>query len=130
MKILIVDDNENVRTAIKYIVSRLSQKFEIYEASHGLDAIKVVSAIHFDIILMDISMGDMDGISTTKQIIEKNPKQNIIGVSMHTDAGDVMKMKEAGAMGYIFKDEVNEKLQETINLILEGRTVFPETKHI
>lgn len=74
MKSLIVDDKLMIREGIKNLLHHFKVIHELHEVSDGLQAIKISSNIDFDIILMDISMPNLDGISTTEKIMKKTLK--------------------------------------------------------
>jgi len=124
MKILIVDDNLMIRDGIKYLLSDFKIDCETFEASDGLQAIEFSTKLEFDFIFMDISMPNMDGITATGIIMKNNSNNKIIAISMHTDKTDIIKMKKAGAKGYILKDTIGDTLKEAINRTLVGNDFF------
>lgn len=109
---MIVDDNEDVRFFLRSLFEDKAE--EIIECSNGLSAVELYKEHQPDVVLMDIEMKTMDGISATKRIIERNPEAKIIVITSHTDK----KLKEssisAGAIAFVLKDNLME-LEEIIN---------------
>ncbi|MHC1597691.1 MAG: response regulator [Methermicoccaceae archaeon] len=97
-KILITDDNELLRDAIKDVLS----EFDVIEAESGERAVELFSKHNPDMVLMDIHMGDMDGIEATKRIVEMAPDATVVGISVFssTQGGDMLK---AGAKEVLSK---------------------------
>lgn len=104
MRLLIVDDNAAVRRLIKSIVLPLAG--EIRECADGTDAIAAYNEQRPDLVLMDIRMNEMDGISATKQITAADPAAKIIIVSDYDDAALRQAAMKAGACGYALKDNL------------------------
>ena len=105
MKMLIVDDDELIRTAIKI-------KFpEAEQAQNGLEAVQFISNLNEHkqmLILMDIRMPIMDGIKATQQIKEKYPHIKILMLTTFDDRENIEKALFAGADGYMLKNDINE----------------------
>ena len=104
MRLLIVDDNAAVRRLIKSIVLPLAG--EIRECADGTDAIAAYNEQRPDLVLMDIRMNEMDGISATKQITAADPAAKIVVVSDYDDAALRQAAMNAGACGYALKDNL------------------------
>ena len=81
MKILIVDDNERIRKIIRKLLYNLYTPNEFIECENGEEAVVIFSEEHPDLVLMDIVMDRLDGLQTTKRIVEKNKTAKIIIVS-------------------------------------------------
>jgi DNA-binding NarL/FixJ family response regulator len=124
INILIVDDKLMIREGIKYLLHDLKITNDTYEACDGFQAIEITKKKSFDIILMDISMPNLDGISATKEIMKNNSNNKIIAISMHTDKNDIKKMQKAGAKGYVLKDTIANTLQNAIDKTLSKEEFF------
>jgi len=120
IKILIVDDHPFTRAGIRTILEE-EETFEIIgEASDGDEAIIMALENRPDVIIMDISMPKVSGIDATRQILEKSRKIKIIALSIHSGHNFVKEMLDAGADGYLLKDEVPEELIKAIEKVTLG----------
>jgi DNA-binding NarL/FixJ family response regulator len=86
----------------------------VAEAANGRQAVRLASDLKPDVILMDVSMPEMDGIEATAEIHKLLPHIRIIGLSMHDDPGTRDRMIKAGATAYIYKASLAEKLIKVI----------------
>ncbi|MBM7558737.1 response regulator [Marinitoga litoralis] len=116
MKILIVDDAPFIRNQIKNILEPLN--FEIYEAENGKEAIEVYKKINPDLVTMDISMPEIDGIKALKEIINFDPKAKVIMVTALGHKSRVLEAIECGASYYIVKPFDSNKVIQTIMKVL------------
>ena len=119
LNILIVDDSLIMRTNIARSIESIGHKV-IAQAVNGQEGIDLYETHKPDLVTMDITMPDMDGISATKKIIEKNPDAKVIMITSHGQEAMVMNALKAGAKGYMLKPISNDKLKEAIGKI------FPE----
>ena len=123
-KILIVDDHSFTRAGVRAIVET-SKDFEIVgEAVDGNDAILKVQEKQPDIVIMDINMPDLSGIEATKKILSVNSKVKIMALSMHAGEHFVKEMLNAGAVGYLLKDDVPEELVKAIEKVVKGEMIL------
>lgn len=120
IKILLADDHKMVRAGMKQLLFSCERiNCEIDEAESGKDAVRKGGYRMYDIIFMDMKMPDMDGIEATGRIL-KLRKQNIIGLSMHSEIYYANGMLEAGARGYLLKSAGPEELTNAITTVLSG----------
>ena len=126
MKILIVDDHKIIRDSLRLIIKIGIDADSIDEASNGKEAVEMVAKNSYDIILMDISMPIMDGITATHEIMAKkeNNQLKILGVSMHTNQVDIESMRDGGAKGYLVKEKIGEYLKWAIERMLNNDPFF------
>jgi YesN/AraC family two-component response regulator len=115
--ILIVDDSIMIRRLIKMIVEK-SGHTVIAEAENGAEAYMKYKVFQPDLVTMDVSMPEMDGIQATKKIIASFPNANIVMVSAITQKELVFEALENGASRYIFKPLTDEKVNFVIEQIL------------
>jgi len=118
IKILIADDHKIVRDGLRVLIDREKDMEVVGEAHNGFEAVKLTKKLHPDVIIMDISMPEMNGIEATLQIIKKNRKVKIIALSMHSDRKIVTSMLKAGASGYILKDCAFAELAIAIRCVI------------
>ncbi|MFT5661656.1 MAG: two-component system chemotaxis response regulator CheY [Sulfurimonas sp.] len=116
LNILIVDDSVLMRNNIKSYIEDLGHKV-IGEAQNGTIAVEMCSTLKPDLITMDITMPDMDGITAISKIREFNTDVNIIVATSHGQEEVIMKSLQAGAKGYILKPINENNLNEAINNI-------------
>ena len=114
IKVLLVDDMIIIRKSIRLLIDGSSDIQIIGECDDGEEVIGFVMQNETDIVLMDVSMPNCDGIEASKLVSSQFPKIKIIAHSSHTDEESINKMKEAGAVDYIIK---NQNKRELINAI-------------
>lgn len=104
MRLLIVDDNENMRRLIKTLVGDLVE--QVYECSDGFDALSSFTEHHPDFVLMDIEMEKVDGLTALAQIKSADPTAKVVVVSNYDNAPLREAAKNAGACQYVPKDKL------------------------
>lgn len=120
IKLMLVDDHEVVRTGLRSFLETQPDFKVIAEAGNGLEALEKAKDAQPDIVLMDITMPDMDGIETTQQLKGLYPECQILVLTVHTDKQYFMKMLEAGASGYITKQAAADELVAAIQAVSAG----------
>jgi DNA-binding NarL/FixJ family response regulator len=94
----------------------------IAEAENGRDAVQLAGKLLPDIVIMDVSMPDLNGMEATRKISSEYPKIKVIALSMHSDAIYVAEMLKNGASGYLLKDCAFEELANAIKAVYEKKT--------
>ena len=102
--LLIVDDNDAMRRLIKALVGGLASV--IYECTDGVQALEMYERFHPDLILMDIEMVEMDGLTATQQIIAAYPETKIVMVTKYGNERLREAARQAGACGYVLKENL------------------------
>ena len=118
LNILVVDDSLIIRKKIKNYIVNLGHNVAS-EAKNGLQAVDLTKELKPDLITMDITMPDMDGIEATKRIREFDKDVNIVMVTSHGQEEMVSLSLKAGSQGYILKPITQEKLSTAIGNIYE-----------
>jgi CheY-like chemotaxis protein len=108
MRLLIVDDNPGVRRLIRILVGGVTR--EVRECSDGADALEAYQLERPDFVLMDIQMGALDGIATTRRIVAADPRARVIIVTDHDQPDLREAAREAGACGFVAKENLLELL--------------------
>lgn len=119
-KVFIADDHPVIRNGIRSILSK-GQEYEVVgEANNGTDALAGIAKSTPDVVVMDITMPGVDGITATKRITEEFPEMRVIMLSMHTDVHSAIDAFRAGALGYVLKDSPPEELLTAVARVSEG----------
>jgi len=119
--ILLVEDHHLIRRALAYFLNEDNRFEVIAEASGGEEAFEKVTLYQPDVILMDISLPDKNGIDLCKEVKEKYPSVFILGLSTFSQESFISKMKDNGASGYVLKNATKEELLEAIETVMKGR---------
>jgi len=121
IKVLLADDHKIFRDGLRTLIEKEGMEV-VGEAENGRKAIKQTEKLVPNVIVMDVSMPDMNGIEATRKIIAGAPGVKVIALSMHSDRRFVLGMLEAGASGYLLKDCAFGELATAINQVLTGNT--------
>ncbi|MDP2570591.1 DNA-binding response regulator [Vibrio sp. vnigr-6D03] len=127
INIVIVDDHQVV---LDGFLARLEMEEEINviaTASNGVEAIEAVSREKPDVVLMDVSMPVMNGIEATMLLKEEYPDVKVLMLTMHDNREYIMKVMQAGAVGYMLKEISAEKMVQAIKTVFQGSTYFCES---
>lgn len=122
MKILLADDHTLFLQGLVSLIEKNKELKIVGEASNGSDAITLAEELDPDIVIMDISMPQTDGIQATEIIIEKNPHIKVIILSMYSQDNYVLNSLKAGASAYVLKNAAYQELQLAIDAVAEGET--------
>ena len=119
-RILLVDDHPLFRKGLRLLLEEQEDFHIVGEAGDGREAIEQVRALTPDVVIMDISMPDFNGIDATHQILSEAPSTKVVALSMHAGRRFVEDMLRAGAAGYILKKSVPEDLVNGIRVVIGG----------
>jgi DNA-binding NarL/FixJ family response regulator len=118
-RLLLADDHTLVLEGLKKI---LETDFEpVGSAENGRDVLRLAEELKPDVVLLDISMPQLNGIDACKQLIKSTPQAKVIFVTMHADADYVAEAFRAGASGYLLKRSAASELVNAIHEVLKGR---------
>ena len=120
-RVLIVDDHQPFRDALKGVINRESDLEVVGEAGDGEKAIVMTREVLPDVILMDVKMPVMDGAEATRQILAEMPGVKILALSIYANDEFMTRMMSAGAMGYILKGCESEELSSAIRRAVDSR---------
>jgi DNA-binding NarL/FixJ family response regulator len=119
-KILIVDDHEVVRDGVKKILDEQPGTTAYGEASAAQEALKLVREQDWDVLVLDLSLGDRSGLEVLKEVKQMRPHLPILILSMHAEEQYARRAFKAGATGYITKYSPRAELVKAINKVIEG----------
>ncbi len=121
IRVLIVDDHAIVRQGLRRILEEAKNMKVGGEAANGVEALKMLRAEKFDVILLDISMPEKNGIDTLKLVLERNKDARILILSMYPEDQYAVRLMKAGASGYLTKETAPEQLVEAIRSVVAGK---------
>jgi len=121
IKILLADDHAIVCEGFRSLLANEPGMEVIAEADNGRKAVELAKKLQPDLVVMDISMPDLNGIEATRRIMRDNPDAKIISLSMHNDKRYITEMLKAGARGYLLKKGAFQELVAAIRVVMEGR---------
>jgi two-component system NarL family response regulator len=119
-RILLVDDHQMVREGLKAILEKDGTFSVVGEASSGRDGVRLAQEFHPDVVVMDVAMGDMNGIEATRQIRALAPHSRVVALSSHSDRRYVKAILDAGASGYILKANAYDHLARGVSAAAQG----------
>lgn len=120
IKVFIADDHPVLRSGIKALFAERSEYEVVGEADGGAEALKMIFTLKPDVVIMDITMPDLNGIEATKRILEERPGVKVVMLSMHTDVFHAIDAFRAGAMAYVLKDAGAPELFQAVEKVLAG----------
>lgn len=120
--VFLADDHTLVREGFRLLLERQQDIKVIGEASNGREAVRQVTKLQPDIIVLDIAMPELNGIEAARQICESLPSAKIIILSMHTTTQHVFRALKAGACGYVLKESAGDDLIKAVRTVHKGLT--------
>lgn len=122
IRVLIVDDHPMVAEGIQSILESYDDIEVVGIPSNGEEAVAQARALNPDVILMDLNMPKLGGLSATEIILEEAPKTRILILSMHDSPEYISSALSHGAMGYVLKDVPTEEIRQAIDAVMSGET--------
>jgi DNA-binding NarL/FixJ family response regulator len=124
-RILLVDDHQVVRRGVAGLIRDARPDWELCgEASTGREAVAVAAMAEPDIVVMDISMPEMNGLEATREILKNNPATEVLILSMHESEQIVHDVLSAGARGYILKRDAGSDLITALEALRQHKLFF------
>ena len=119
-RVILVDDHTLLREGLRRLVESELGMTVIAQAGDGRTAVRLVLEHHPDLVIMDITMPDLNGVDATRRILEQMPDIKVIALSMRSEKDVVTKMLAAGASAYILKDCAVEELGVAVQAVRNG----------
>lgn len=119
--VLLADDHSLVRRGFRRILEDDDAMKVVGEASNGVEAIRMAHELKPKVVVMDLSMPDLDGVQATKEIVKHLPDTEVLVLSMHADDNYVRNALDAGAKGYLLKSSIDVDLVGAIRAVAEGK---------
>ena len=121
IRIVLADDHAIVRHSLSRILQNEPGIDIIGQAQDGHSTVELVKELSPEIVMMDISMPDLNGVEATRLIVKESPTVKVIGLSMHSSDKYVREMFKAGASGYLLKNCPFEELVEAVKAVAQGK---------
>lgn len=120
IRIVLADDHQIIRQGLRSLLALEADMTVVAEAVNGREAIALVQSETPDVIILDISMPDLNGIEAARLLRREHPNLDIIILSMHSDRRFVQELLGLGVSGYLLKDSAFEELAEAIRTVRSG----------
>lgn len=124
ISVLIVDDQKLFREGLRTVLGNVPDLTVVGEAAEGADAVRMVQRLAPDVVLMDLRMAGLDGMTATRQIRECAPQTRVIALTTFDDEELVYGALRAGAVGYLLKDADSSELTEAIRAAARGESLL------
>jgi DNA-binding NarL/FixJ family response regulator len=127
IRILLADDHQMMREGLRAVLAREPTIEVVGEAENGRLALELVRSLSPDIVVMDITMPDLNGVDATRLIFARYPDVKVIALSVYADQRYVLAMLKAGASGYVVKAAAGEELLHAIKAVVKNKKyISPE----
>ncbi len=126
IKIALADDHQLFRNGLKILLGSFNEFEVVAEASNGNELLRALETTAADIVLMDISMPEMDGVEATGRLSREMPVTRVIALSMYGEEEYYYRMLDAGAKGFILKDSDISDVHDAIIAVHKGGNYFSQ----
>ncbi len=124
VRVLIADDHPVVRLGLRGMLDGQDDFEVVGEAENGRRAVEMACSLEPDVVLMDLRMPELDGVSATAEIGERSPGARVLVLTTSDSGADILRAVEAGATGYVLKDAPREELYEAVRVAAEGKPLL------
>ena len=124
IRVLLVDDHPLYREGLAQALAGFDDMQVVGEASNGLEAIELIDRTTPDVVMMDVQMPVLDGISATRQLTARHPHLGVVVLTMSEDDETVFQAMRAGARGYVLKGARRDQVARAIRGVADGEALF------
>ena len=122
IRVLLADDHAVVRAGLKAVLGAARDIQVVGEASNGRDALAMIERLDPDVVLMDLTMPEMDGVAATKALVARKSRTRVLVLTMHAEDEYLVPLLEAGASGYLVKSAADRELVDAVRAVAHGDT--------
>jgi DNA-binding NarL/FixJ family response regulator len=122
LRILLAEDHETIRDGLKLLVNSQPDMEIVGEADNGRVALQLAQELLPDVVVMDVSMPELNGLQATKKLKQKCPQVKVVTLTRHTDDGYLQQLLQAGVSGYVLKQSKSAELLRAIRAVVAGQT--------
>jgi two-component system response regulator NreC len=126
-KVLVADDHGVVRKGLRFLLQLDSQIEVVGEANDGREALDMAEQLHPDVVVLDITMPQLNGIDAAAQLRKRDPDIGIVMLSMHCDETFLLRALSAGAQAYLLKDAAETDLVQAVRSVAAHKMFFSPT---
>ena len=124
IRVLLSDDHQLFRQGLRRLIESERDLQVVGEASDGLEVQRLFEELRPDVVLMDVSMPIVDGISAARELVRQWPDARIVMLSMHTQEGHLFQALQAGAVGYVLKSGGADQVLQAVRAAAQGEAVI------
>ena len=122
LRILLAEDHETIRDGLKLLLNAQADMEIVGEADNGRIAVQLGQHLLPDVVVMDVSMPELNGLQATKKLKQKCPQVKVLTLTRHTDDSYLQQLLQAGASGYVLKQSKSAELLRAIRAVVAGQT--------
>jgi len=120
IRVVLADDHAMVRSGLKAVLAAARDIDVIGEAANGKEAVALAQRLRPDVMIMDLTMPELDGMGATKQLVEMEGGPRVLVLTMHQEEDYLVPLLEAGASGYLVKSAADRDLVEAVRTVARG----------
>jgi DNA-binding NarL/FixJ family response regulator len=121
IRILLADDHDVMRLGLRTLLDSTAHIRVVGEARDGKEALDLFDSVRPDVVLMDVSMAGMDGVTATRELVRRQPNACVLALTMHDEDAYLVPLLDAGAMGYVVKSAASALLLDAVQTVASGR---------
>jgi two-component system response regulator NreC len=126
IRLLVVDDHPVVRAGLRMLLAAQPDITVVGEATDGEMAVARALELKPDVVVMDLTMEGMDGLTATREIVSRLPETKVLALTMHSDQEYLRRTLEAGATGYLLKEAVDTEIAVAVRVVQRGEVfIYP-----
>ena len=122
IRVAIIDDHPVVRAGIRAVLAAAADLNVVAEGTTGADALRIPAELQPDVLVLDVNLPDINGLEVTRRLRGRGDLTPIVILTVHNDSQTIMGLLEAGATGYVLKDEALDRLAGAVRAAARGET--------
>lgn len=127
IRVVLIDDHNVVRAGLKAVLGTAKDIDVVGEASNGREGVALIERMRPDVVVMDLSMPEMDGLTAMKEMTTKGTTARVLILTMHAEEEYLISLLEAGASGYLLKSAADRELVDAVRVVSHGDTYVQPT---
>jgi DNA-binding NarL/FixJ family response regulator len=124
VRVILADDHPVIRTGLRRIFERSDAIEVVAEAGDGRTLLQQVQALNPDVVVLDVSMPELNGIDATRAIRREHPSTRVLVLSIHCTETTVLDALDAGAAGYVLKEAATDEVGQAVEAVARGQGYF------